>query len=100
MAEQEWQEMPLSDTQSRSTPQNGRWKMTTISAPDKSAQLEFSVSDGLGQVDTPEAGASYRCYVPGDFLCPSSQLGRLPGRICVLGFCKSSPWGNCVCPRF
>ena len=51
-AAQEWQQMPLHNTASRSCPNGGQWKTAVIHVPggQEHAQLEFVIKNNAGQV--------------------------------------------------
>lgn len=53
-AAQEWQQMPLHNTASRSCPSGGQWKTAVIHVPGGQghAQLEFVIKNNAGQVHT------------------------------------------------
>lgn len=70
-AAQEWQQIPLHNTASRSHPSGGQWKTAVIHVPggQEHAQLEFVIKNKSGQVHTLHCLSACSCCWSGAPCC-------------------------------
>lgn len=101
---QEWEEVRMSDTQSRATPDGGSWWVGVVPAGqplERNSRLEFVVSDGRAREDRRLNGNNYICPVVGGYKLQRGELKPFPracqGPIMLVSGLSGS---QCSCTTF